>query len=160
MKAKNSGQASLLLRNLVFTILQPGVVAGLIPYLIMRGRAIPVAPWLHYTGIAVFAAGVIIVLACIVQFALQGAGTLSPADPTQKLVVAGLYRYSRNPMYIGVMLTLLGEALAWGNVYLWLYAAVIFLCFYLFVRYREEPRLHRDFGKEYDDYRKRVRRWL
>lgn len=152
---------SLLLRNLLFTILQPGVVAGLIPWLIVRShQATPVSPWLYYPGVVLFAAGVIMVLACIVQFALQGAGTLSPADPTKKLVIAGLYRYSRNPMYIGVMMMLVGEAMAWGNVYLWLYAALIFLCFYLFVRYREEPRLRRDFGEEYDDYRRRVRRWL
>lgn len=155
---------SLFIRNLVFTILQPGLVAGLIPYLIVnysgKNTSESASPLLYYTGALIFAFGSLVVLFCIGQFAIQGAGTLSPADPTKKLVTSGLYRFSRNPMYIGVLMMLVGENISMGNVYLWVYSGLLFLAFYLFARYREEPRLSRDFGIDYDDYRQRVRRWL
>ncbi len=155
---------SLFIRNLVFTILQPGLVVGLIPYLIVnysgKNTSASASPLLHYTGALIFAFGSLVVLFCIGQFAIQGAGTLSPADPTKKLVTSGLYRFSRNPMYIGVLMMLVGENIAIGTAYLWLYSGLVFLSFYLFVRYREEPRLSRDFGKDYETYQHKVRRWI
>lgn len=155
---------SLFIRNLVFTILQPGLVAGLIPYLIInysgKNNIESSSPLLYYTGALIFAFGSLVVLFCIGQFAIQGAGTLSPADPTKKLVTSGLYRFSRNPMYIGVLTMLIGENISMSNVYLWVYSGLVFLTFYLFVRYREEPRLSRDFGIDYDNYRQRVKRWI
>lgn len=154
----------LLIRNLIFTILQPGLVAVLIPYLIVnysgKNTSESSLLLLYYAGVLIFAFGSLIVLFCIGQLAIQGAGTLSPIDPTEKLVTSGLYRFSRNPMYIGVLMMLVGENIQTGNVYLWLYSGLVFLIFYLFARYREEPRLCRDFGKDYDNYRQRVRRWL
>src|SRR5687768_3042466 len=97
---------SLFFRNLLFSILQPGVVAGLIPLVILGEKAKNTFAyrWVfsHYGGLILFAAGFIIMLLCIISFAVHGRGTLSPVDPTEKLVTIGLYKFSRNPMYVGV----------------------------------------------------------
>jgi protein-S-isoprenylcysteine O-methyltransferase Ste14 len=155
---------SLVLRNLLFTILQPGLVAGLIPYFILGS---PVATTfkngltsLQYIAILIFAAGVAILFYCIGMFAIKGRGTLSPADPTKKLVVSGLYRCSRNPMYIGVILILIGEAVFFSSGSLWIYTAIVFIAFNLFIILHEEPRLKRDFGTEYQQYLNTVGRWM
>ena len=99
-------------------------------------------------------------LECIFRFAVEGRGTLSPADPTKKLVIRGLYRFSRNPMYIGVMMILIGEAIFFQSKNLWIYLLFIFLAFNLFVLLVEEPRFRKDFGKDYYKYCKEVRRWF
>jgi protein-S-isoprenylcysteine O-methyltransferase Ste14 len=155
---------SLLLRNLFFTILQPGMVAGFIPYWIVRNHLIEIiekpAGVFQFMAILLFTAGFVTTITCILRFAFEGKGTLSPADETKQLVIGGLYRYSRNPMYVGVMLMLIGEALFTSSKDLWIYAAVIFSCFHLFILMHEEPRLQRDFGDQYSVYRKKVRRWL
>lgn len=160
---KKESTASLLFRNFIFTILQPGLVAGLIPYYIVGGNInvlkIPLA-FYQYAGLIVFATGFLIMLRCILQFALEGKGTLSPADPTKRLVNRGLYRYSRNPMYVGVMLILIGEAILTQSVSLWIYLTIVFICFNLFILLREEPRLRRDFGDDYILYCRKVRRWM
>ena len=158
------GMISLLLRNLFFTILQPGLVTGLFPYLLLRGSGKDFFPaawtaW-HYAGAMVMAAGVLILMRCILRFATEGRGTISPLDPTKKLVLKGLYRYSRNPMYLGAILLLVGEALFWQSLVLAGYAAVVFIGFNLFIILHEEPRLRRDFGAEYEEYCRKVRRWL
>jgi len=155
---------SLLLRNLLFTILQPGLVAGLIPYLLIRGSIKfafekSLRSW-QFLSILVFIIGVYLMLDCILRFAFKGRGTLSPADPTKKLVISGWYRYSRNPMYVGVMLILLGEAMFFNSTSLWIYAALVMTAFTIFVVFVEEPRLRRDFGEEYAEYCRNVRRWL
>jgi protein-S-isoprenylcysteine O-methyltransferase Ste14 len=155
---------SLVLRNLLFTILQPGMVAGLIPYWILRTSSTAtfknsLSPF-QYIAIFIFAAGIAILFYCISMFAINGKGTLSPADPTKKLVVSGLYRFSRNPMYIGVLLMLIGEAVFFSSGSLWIYAAIVFIAFNLFIILHEEPRLKRDFGTEYQQYLKTTRRWL
>lgn len=155
---------SLLLRNLFFTILQPGLVAGLFPYWILgnqfaKGFAGPF-DWHKYMAILVFAAGFLIMIACILQFAVEGRGTLSPIDPTKRLVIKGLYKYSRNPMYVGVVLILIAETVFFTSRSLLIYSAFIFLCFNLFVILVEEPRLRRDFGSGYSSYCKKVRRWI
>ena len=153
---------SLLLRNLVFTVLQPGLVAVVIPYYILDGETTLEKPWqLHtYLGIIVFALGLIVMLRCILQFALEGKGTLSPIDPTKRLVVRGLYRYSRNPMYVGVMMILIGEAIITKSATLWIYLSIIFLAFNLFIMLHEEPRLRKVFGEEYLLYCQKTRRWI
>ena len=155
---------SLLLRNLFFTILQPGVVAGLTPYLLLRSRwgvlMNPPFTILQYAGILLFAAGLVIMLDCILRFALDGKGTLSPVDPTRELVASGLYRFSRNPMYVGVMMMLLGETVFSQSVYLLVYSLFIFILFNLFIILVEEPRLKRDFGDAYMQYSIKTRRWI
>jgi protein-S-isoprenylcysteine O-methyltransferase Ste14 len=119
-------------------------------------------PWQFYTyaGVILLVIGLIIMLRCIAQFVWEGKGTLSPIDPTKRLVVRGLYHRSRNPMYVGVMLILIGEAIATQSVALWIYLGIIFLAFNLFIRLHEEPRLRKDFGEEYLLYCSKVRRWL
>ncbi|MFT3702152.1 MAG: isoprenylcysteine carboxylmethyltransferase family protein [Agriterribacter sp.] len=155
---------SLFFRNLLFTILQPGMVAGLIPFSI-AGRSLKnifAQPFLlhHFLGTFVFIAGFIITIVCIASFAMYGKGTLSPADPTKKLVIRGLYKFSRNPMYVGVTMMLMGEAIFFQSTALWAYAIIIFTAFNLFIIFFEEPRLRDDFGEEYKAYREKVRRWI
>jgi protein-S-isoprenylcysteine O-methyltransferase Ste14 len=154
---------SLFLRNLFFALLQPGMVAGLFPYLNLRSQN----KWQHqewnfhsYAGILLWIPGLIILVKCITDFARKGKGTLSPADPTKKLVVTGLYRYSRNPMYVGVMLMLVGEAIFFQSDVMAGYAILVFLLFYGFVIWFEEPRLNKAFGQEYVTYKKEVSRWI
>jgi protein-S-isoprenylcysteine O-methyltransferase Ste14 len=155
---------SLLLRNLFFTILQPGLVAGLIPVWILGRKAnnLFIKPWQFYqfSGFLVFVTGFLIMLICIISFAVKGRGTLSPADPTKKLVVTGLYKFSRNPMYIGVMMILTGEAIFFESVSLWIYLLVVNIGFNIFILLHEEPRLQKDFGEEYKKYCQKVRRWI
>src|SRR5687768_13557630 len=116
---------SLLLRNLFFTLVQPGVVAGLVPYLLLRyfGHEIvpPSLTTRHYIAGTVFLVGFAVMTACILRLATEGQGTLSPLDPTKRLVINGLYRYTRNPMYVGVMIMLAGEVLFWWSVELAVY---------------------------------------
>ena len=155
---------SLILRNVLFTLLQPGIVAGFVPYLLVRNKlqsliSHPVQ-FLQYVGIVIGFLGILIMTHCIIRFATHGQGTLSPADPTKRLVISGLYHYSRNPMYVGVMLILVGEALFCQSLSLWVYSAVIFTAFQLFIVFWEEPRLKNDFGEEYVDYCRKVRRWV
>lgn len=156
--------ASLFLRNLFFTILQPGIVAGLIPFFILGNKftktlSQPLSP-LQYLSAIIFFTGVAAMLICIISFAIRGQGTLSPADPTKKLVVSGLYRFSRNPMYVGVTLMLLGEFLFFQSPPLLVYSFGIFTAFNIFIILFEEPRLRKDFGNAYDRYSEKVRRWI
>lgn len=155
---------SLFLRNLFFTVLQPGIVAGLVPYAIVRAtgewrRPTYIAPG-DGLGLLIAVLGTAVLLVCIARFATEGRGTLSPLDPTKRLVVKGLYKYSRNPMYVGVMLILIGEAILFRSLWLAAYAIVSFIAFSLFIRLHEEPRLRRDFGEDYQAYKKKVTRWL
>ena len=155
---------SLFFRNLVFTILQPGIVAILIPYL-LSGKSIKSAFGQHFLthhflGLTIFAVGLVLMLICIVNFAIRGKGTLSPVDPTKKLVISGPYRFSRNPMYIGVTMMLIGGSIFFRSYVLAVYALLIFIAFYIFIVFFEEPRLQDEFGREYNEYAKKVRRWL
>jgi len=159
----NSG-LSLLFLNIIFTILYPGIVAGLIPFWIIGGDINVIIfefEKLHQlSAIFLFIAGFIIMTWCIMNFATKGRGTLSPIAPTKKLVVSGLYRFSRNPMYIGVMLLLIGETLFFSSLSLCIYSLIVFVGFNIFIITREEPRLKKDFSDDYDIYRKKVRRWF
>lgn len=156
---------SLLVRNLFFTILQPGVVAGAVPWLIARGVGRTLAPdrftlIRYYAGLVIAIAGALLALYCIYLFMAVGRGTLSPAYPTRRLVDRSVYRWSRNPMYIGILMVLAGQMLYTGYWELGLYALVVFGVFHLYVTRFEEPRLRRDFGDEYARYCRRVNRWL
>ncbi len=155
---------SLYLRNLFFTIIHPGLVAGLIPWWILGQQwreqfSLPFQ-FYQYAGILFFSLGLTILLSCIIRFALAGRGTLSPIDPTKKLVTSGLYRYTRNPMYLGVLMILAGEALFFKSYHLGIYLLIMMLIFNFFILVFEEPRLRRDFGDEYRSYCSKVRRWL
>lgn len=153
---------SLLLRNLFFTLLQPGLVAGVFPYLIVKKEfeAVFENPIHMLTVIGLIVTVVVVTCHCIFKFATDGRGTLSPVDPTRRLVIKGLYKYSRNPMYVGVMMILVGECLFTLNLNLVFYSMLIFIAFNQFIIYREEPRLTKDFGEAYIVYQKQVRRWI
>ena len=150
----------LFLRATLWTVLFPGVVAGYIPWRFFGvGGAAP-AGVAGYAGLFVGAIGVVILLFAIVEFARQGRGTLSPADPPTRLVIAGPYRYVRNPMYAAVLFILAGEVLVSGHVGLALYAAAFFVITSTFIAGFEEPYLERTFGAEYVDYKANVPRWI
>jgi len=155
---------SLLLRNLFFTILQPGLVAGLIPYWILGDKVnstlVQPLQFYHYAGAIIFLMGLVIMLSCIISFAVEGRGTLSPADPTKRLVITGLYKFSRNPMYVGVTMILIGEAIFFQSLNLWIYLLFVFIAFNVFILLHEEPRLRKDFGEEYKRYCEKARRWI
>lgn len=104
--------------------------------------------------------GVIGLLDSFARFALQGVGTPAPVLPTNHLVVTGMYRYVRNPMYVAVVSTILGEGLLLGNVPLLAYGGVVWLLFHVFVLRYEEPKLRASFGSEYQHYCSKVPRWI
>ncbi|HSP33803.1 MAG TPA: isoprenylcysteine carboxylmethyltransferase family protein, partial [Thermoanaerobaculia bacterium] len=107
----------------------------------------------------VVVAGIAILLLCVWDFFAVGRGTLAPVDPPRRLVVRGLYRYTRNPMYNGVLLALIGEAWLFRSAPILIYVAAVFAAVHLFVVLYEEPVLTRRFGDEYRAYRAAVPRW-
>lgn len=155
-------RALLAIRSVFFVVLIPGTVVGYLPYRILRGSRELAAPSLDLgsacAGI-LFLAGVVVLLRCVWDFAAKGRGTLAPIDPPRRLVVSGLYRYTRNPMYNGVVAALLGEAGLFRSLRLLEYALAIFVMFHLFVVLYEEPALARRFEESYAAYRRSVPRW-
>lgn len=149
-------------KTLIFTIIVPGAVAALIPYLLLS-RNPPsfarIAPF-QFLGLIPMAIGAAIYLRCAWDFASAGKGTPAPIDPPKRLVARGLYWFVRNPMYVGVLLALLGEAWLFGSRTLLVYAAIVFACFHLFVTLYEEPALKRKFGEPYSNYLARTPRWI
>lgn len=152
----------LFLRSLFWTVLMPGMVAGYIPwrYFGLGETTIDAGSPRHWVALAGIGLGVTLLAACIVEFARRGRGTLSPVDPPRELVVRGLYRYVRNPMYLAVTMILLSEALLAGSSDLALYCAGFFLAANLFIIGYEEPYLRRHFGASYDAYTRQVGRWI
>lgn len=150
---------SLLIRNVVFTLIVPGIGAVLIPWLILGGQSATGGP-LSWLGIALIAAGWALYLWCLWLFATIGRGTPGPWDAPRHLVVAGPYRWVRNPIYLGVLLVIAGEAALFASVGLVVYGVIAAVLFQLFVLGYEEPTLQATFGAEYTTYRKSVWRWL
>ena len=147
--------------TIVFLFLAPGIVAGLIPWLISGWRLqdwggaawliVPIA-WIAIT------VGVAFLLHAFALFALHH-GTPAPVAPTEKLVVTGVYRFVRNPMYLAVLTIILGQALLFGSWGLVLYAAIVLAAVVTFVKGYEEPTLTRTYGEQYLDYRRNVPGW-
>jgi protein-S-isoprenylcysteine O-methyltransferase Ste14 len=111
-------------------------------------------------GAALIGCGLLLMHRTIFLFAREGEGTLAPWDPTQRLVVRGPYRFVRNPMIVGVLLVVLGEAALFGAPALATWAALFFLMNAVWFPLVEEPALVRRFGRDYDEYRRHVPRWL
>jgi protein-S-isoprenylcysteine O-methyltransferase Ste14 len=148
--------------SLVFLVVAPGVVAGLIPWLLTDWQARgPLPYWipLWIAGVVLVAAGVLALLHAFWRFVVEGLGTAAPVAPTEQLVVGGLYRYVRNPMYLAVAAVILGQALALGQLILVPYAAAFAAAVVAFVRWYEEPTLRRRFGEQYEAYRRAVPGW-
>ncbi len=149
------------LRALLFALLAPGTVAGVVPYLLSRRGGPRVdAVAAQVVGAVLLAAGTAALAWCFALFVRVGRGTPAPYDPPVHLVTAGPYRWSRNPMYVAVLLATFGIAGLTGSAFVAGYAALLWALFHVWVRAYEEPRLHRQFGREYDSYRAAVPRWL
>jgi protein-S-isoprenylcysteine O-methyltransferase Ste14 len=156
-------RSTVLAGTLLFFLLVPCSVAGLIPWLITHWHYQPTG-FRHDVnrtlGAFLITFGLVPLVESFARFALKGLGTPSPLMPARRLVVSGFYRHVRNPMYVGVVAVILGQAMLFADLRLFAYAALVWLFMHLFVVAYEEPRLHHTFGAEYDDFRAHVPRWL
>jgi len=152
-----------LLKTLVFTVVVPGTWIVFIPYwLLSSGSArsdLDMGPF-RYFGVIPMILGAAIYFRCAWDFTFTGKGTPAPFDPPKELVARGLYRFVRNPMYIGVLFVLLGEALLFESRRLFELAGLAFVIFYLVIVIYEEPILRRKFGDSYQQYCDSVSRWV
>lgn len=146
--------------SMLFLILVPGTFAGLIPWWITRWDAGYSNPALIVAGGLLAGAGLFALIASVTRFALDGRGTPAPVAPPGTLVVTGLYRHVRNPMYVAVMAIVLGQALMFYNPALIAYAVAIWLAFHAFILMYEEPTLRVGFGDQYAAYFAAVPRWI
>jgi protein-S-isoprenylcysteine O-methyltransferase Ste14 len=142
-----------------FFALAPGVMAGLIPWSLTGWDAKETWAPLRGLGVVLIAAGLVVLVQAFVRFVVEGVGTPAPVAPTEHLVVGGLYRHVRNPMYVAVAAIIVGQALVLGRPALLLYAAAFVAVTATFVRLYEEPVLRERFGAEYDAYRRAVPGW-
>jgi len=149
-----------ILKTLLFTILVPGMVLGLVPRWLLGGFSGPESGPLTWLGILIILIGGAVYLRCAWEFAVRGLGTPAPIAPTKFLVTTALHGYVRNPMYIGVFGVLLGEVVTFRSMVLLLYAAFICVAVQLFVIFYEEPTLRRQFGESYEEYLRSVPRWI
>jgi protein-S-isoprenylcysteine O-methyltransferase Ste14 len=149
----------LLLKNLIFTLVVPGTIGVYVPLFIAKERA-PVSGAWFAIALAVLAVGGALYGWCAWNFAVVGRATPAPIDAPRKLVTGGPYRFARNPMYVGVLVVILGWAMLFQSMAILRYAFGVALCCHLFVILWEEPHLRRAFGAEYDNYCARVGRWL
>jgi protein-S-isoprenylcysteine O-methyltransferase Ste14 len=148
---------SLLARSLVAFIALPGMVAFAAPLAWVASQGLGPRGWL---GTLPLATGAIGLLICVRDFYRAGHGTLAPWAPPERLVIVGLYRWSRNPMYLAVLCMLIGWAWLFASAALAVYAAGVAVAFHLRVVWGEEPVLARRFGDDWDRYRSRVPRWI
>ena len=152
-----------ILGSALFFVAAPSIVAGLIPWWITRWEFQPPFFDLQATravGILLIIVGLPGLVDSFARFALQGLGTPAPIAPTQNLVVTGLYRYVRNPMYVSVVAVILGQAILFGDWRLMIYGGLMWLAFHAFVLAYEEPVLAQTFGAQYEEFRANVPRWI
>jgi protein-S-isoprenylcysteine O-methyltransferase Ste14 len=152
----------LALRSLLWAAALPGIVAGYVPWRYLGLGQVRIA-WrdpVELLGLLLAVVGLGLLATCIWEFARHGRGTLAPVDPPRHLVVQGLYRFVRNPMYVSVTTILLGELLIARTEALALYCAGWLVAVNLFVIGYEEPALRRQFGESYERYLKTVGRWI
>ena len=137
----------------------PGVIAFAIPLLIARVRPSGSQGFAR-SGLLEFVIGLVVLVWCVRDFYVHGRGTLAPWSPPSTLVRTGLYQWTRNPMYVGVLLIVIGWALGLRSSPIALYAAILALIFHLRIVFGEEPWLAKTYGPDWAEYRKRVPRWL
>jgi len=155
-------RAWLAVRALFFVALLPGMVAGYVPFRILRSAGQLALPPITLSAILaalVALGGAGVLFSCVWEFFAAGRGTLAPLDPPRRLVVSGLYRFTRNPMYNGVISLLLGESWFFSSLDLLKYSVVVLAAFHLFIVLYEERTLESRFGDAYRSYRKAVPRW-
>jgi protein-S-isoprenylcysteine O-methyltransferase Ste14 len=146
----------------VFFAVAPGTVAGLVPWLLTRWRlGQPITSWapLRVVGALLILAGAAVLLHAFARFVMEGLGTPAPVAPAARLVVGGLYRFVRNPMYLAVTAAIVGQALLLWQPVLLTYAALVATAFVVFVLGYEQPMLRRQFGSSYEAYRRAVPAW-
>jgi len=144
-----------------FLVVAPGVVTGFVPWLITGWQPGSTQPAVMLVAGAVLTgAGCLVLLQAFGRFVLEGAGTPAPAAPTERLVIGGLYRYVRNPMYLALQAIIIGQVLLLDRPVLFYYTAVVLAMTVAFVRLYEEPTLARRYGEEYAAYRQAVPGWL
>jgi protein-S-isoprenylcysteine O-methyltransferase Ste14 len=143
----------------LFFAVAPSVVAGLVPWLLTGWDTGRIWLPLRVLGVALLVVGVAVVLDSFRRFVVEGLGTPAPVAPPARLVVGGLYRHVRNPIYVALLSAVVGQALVLGRPVLLLYATALAAVFAVFVRWYEEPALRRRFGAEYDAYRRAVPAW-
>lgn len=148
------------LKSILFFMLAPGMVAGLIPLALFRTGPQIQTGFFPYLAVPLWLTGIATLIWCFRDFLVKGRGTPAPIDPPKELVVAGVYNYVRNPMYVGVLLVIIGYFLWFGYWNLLIYAAVVFTAFNAFVAFYEEPNLKTRFGATYEDYLERVPGWI
>ncbi len=150
------------LKTLIFSILVPGTVAGVIPWLLLQGSggAVLLIPSVWIIGFLLLLLGVGLYLWCAGAFTFIGKGTPAPIDAPKVLVVEGPYRWVRNPMYIAVFSVVIGEAILFRSFLLVGYTLLVAVVVHLFVIFVEEPSLRRQFGSSYETYLRAVSRWL
>ncbi len=146
----------------MFFVVGPGVFLGLIPWLLtgwQMGEPLPYWAPMRVVGLVLLVAGVTVLAHAFVRFVVEGFGTPLPIAAPDRLVVGGLYRYVRNPMYVAGLAAIVGQALLLGRLGLLLYAAAVWPIVATFVRFYEEPALTRQFGADYEAYRRAVPGW-
>ena len=146
----------------VFFLVGPGIMAGLLPWLLTGWQVREPAPYwapMRVLGAVLLVAGLIVLIQAFVRFVVEGFGTPAPIAAPERLVVGGLYRYVRNPMYVAILAAIVGQALLLGQLGLLLYPAAFWLFTAAFVRWYEEPVLTRRFGADYEAYRRAVPAW-
>jgi protein-S-isoprenylcysteine O-methyltransferase Ste14 len=148
------------LKSLLFLVLAPGMVAGYIPLGLLRGGAQVETGILAFLAFPLWLLGGIVLLWSFWNFLHQGRGTPAPIEPPKELVAVGFYRYVRNPMYVGILAMIIGHFLWFGYWNLLVYALIVFVAFYTFVTFYEEPTLKKKFGAPYEEYLKRVPGWI
>jgi protein-S-isoprenylcysteine O-methyltransferase Ste14 len=160
--ASDGAGVSLTLRSLLWTVLLPGIYAVFIPwrYFGVSQVVVDVSNPIHLVALLVILGGAALLATCIWEFAHSGRGTLSPVDPPRELVIRGLYRYVRNPMYLSVTAIVLGQVLLTWSTGLLLYWLIWFVLVNLLVMGYEEPNLRSRFGRSYEEYTRRVGRWI
>ena len=155
-------KSSAALGSVLFFLFVPCVVAGLVPFLLTDRYSMPVSPHPAVAVVAgiLIAAGLAVLIHAFVRFAVEGLGTPAPVAPTARLVVGGVYRHVRNPMYLAVLSIILGQALLFSAILVAVYALAVAAAVVSFVHFYEEPVLARRHGAEYEAYRRAVPGWL
>ncbi len=144
--------------SVLFFMVAPAVVAGVVPWSITRDTDLVEVP-VALLGLAVVALGLAALIACFAQFVREGRGTPAPIAPTQELVVGGLYRWVRNPMYLAVGAMILGQAVAFASIGVLVWFALFAVAVVSFVAGYEQPTLRRTYGPSYDAYCRAVPAW-
>jgi protein-S-isoprenylcysteine O-methyltransferase Ste14 len=146
----------------VWFVLAPCVFGGIVPWWLTGWQAREPAPYwapLRILGAVLVVLGAVVLVQAFVRFVMEGAGTPAPVAPTERLVVGGLYRYVRNPIYLAGLAVIVGQGLLLSRAVLFIYAAAVALVFVGLVYGYEEPALRRRYGEEYEAYRQAVPAW-